>query len=193
MRDDSVMKLTETEIGEIIDRLDEGESEAYTGIVDAFHPVVLNIGYRMTGSREDAVDIAQDTFIKVYNKIDMLEDKAPRIDYDADDRPIAVWLSAQTGDGLELLHEAMEKALAPDTLDIRCRLLPQAGRLRARLYEVGAVMAEHSDRDGASIVELRIDRGDWERLTHAEGLGPESWVIRSEPGREQRQSRQQVH
>ncbi len=122
--------------------------------------------------------------LKVYNKIDLLEDKAPRIDYDVGGRPIAVWLSAQTGEGLELLHAAMEKALAPNTLDIRCRLLPQAGRLRARLYEAGAVTAEHSDCDGASIVELRIDQREWERLTRAESLGPESWVIQSEPGSE---------
>lgn len=130
--------------------------------------------------------------LKVYNKIDMLEHQSPHIDYAADGRPVAVWLSAQTGEGLGLLHEAMEKALAPDTLDIRCRLLPQAGRLRARLYEAGAVIAEHSDRDGASIVELRIGRGDWERLIHAEGLDPESWVIRSELVEEQRHLQQQT-
>jgi len=118
--------------------------------------------------------------LKIYNKIDLREDSAPGIDYDADGRPIAVWLSARTGEGLALLHEALEKALAPNTLDIRCRLLPEAGRLRARLYEAGAVTAEHSDEDGASIVELRIGKGDWERLTRAEGMEPESWVIRSE-------------
>lgn len=126
--------------------------------------------------------------LKIYNKIDLREDSLPRIDYDATGRPSAVWLSAHTGEGLALLHEAMEQALSPGSLDIRCRLLPQAGRLRARLYEVGAVTAEHRDQDGASILELRIGRGDWERLTRAEGMGPESWVILSQARDNQRSS-----
>lgn len=39
----------------------------------------------------------------VMNKIDMLDDFEPRIDRDDENKPIRVWLSAQTGAGVPLL------------------------------------------------------------------------------------------
>ena len=49
--------------------------------------------------------------ILVYNKIDRLE-LAPRIDRDADGRVTAVWISAATGAGLDLLRQAVAERLA---------------------------------------------------------------------------------
>ena len=45
--------------------------------------------------------------LKVYNKIDLIPDVAPRIDRDDAGKPLAVWLSAQSGKGCELLAEAV--------------------------------------------------------------------------------------
>lgn len=50
--------------------------------------------------------------LQVFNKLDLLPSQVPRIDRDANGHPIRVWLSASTGAGLSLLHEALEELLA---------------------------------------------------------------------------------
>ena len=83
----------------------------------------------------------------VFNKVDLL-DVAPRIDRDAEDRPTAVWVSAASGDGLELLRQAIGERLAGNRVRAELRLPPRAGRLRARLIELGAVKGERYDEEG---------------------------------------------
>jgi GTP-binding protein HflX len=83
----------------------------------------------------------------VFNKVDLLG-VAPRIDRDAEGRPTAVWLSAANGDGLELLRQAIGERLAGNRVCAELRLPPRAGRLRARLIELGAVKAERYDEEG---------------------------------------------
>ncbi|MBQ4797004.1 GTPase HflX, partial [Pectobacterium versatile] len=51
-------------------------------------------------------------FLLVMNKIDRLENVEPRIDRDAENRPIRVWLSAQTGEGIPLLFQALTERLS---------------------------------------------------------------------------------
>jgi GTP-binding protein HflX len=100
--------------------------------------------------------------LRVYNKIDLLGAAAseamngvemprkftPRIDRDAADAPVAVWLSAASGMGLDLLQRAIGERLAGTRVHAELRLPPAAGRLRARLIELGAVKAERYDEDG---------------------------------------------
>ncbi len=45
--------------------------------------------------------------IQVFNKIDLLPDAAPRIERDAEGRARRVWLSAETGAGVDLLSQAI--------------------------------------------------------------------------------------
>jgi GTP-binding protein HflX len=103
--------------------------------------------------------------LMVFNKIDLLradvpgdqeavdgdrEPRAasPRIDRDKDAAPRAVWLSAATGEGLDLLKQAIGERLAGSRVHAELRLPPRAGRLRARLIEIGAVKSEHYDDEG---------------------------------------------
>lgn len=51
--------------------------------------------------------------LQVYNKLDLLPDRKPRIDRDANNKPIRVWLSAQTGEGIDLLRQALTELLPP--------------------------------------------------------------------------------
>ncbi len=51
--------------------------------------------------------------LRVYNKIDVAG-LPPRIDRDADGQAQAVWVSATTGAGIELLREALDEHLAAD-------------------------------------------------------------------------------
>jgi GTP-binding protein HflX len=105
--------------------------------------------------------------LMVFNKIDLLnadipvgEDQEPaipgrifkkaaaRIDRDADGGPTAVWLSAASGAGLDLLRQAISERLAGARVHAELRLPPRAGRLRARLIELGAVRSERYDEQG---------------------------------------------
>ncbi|TAN07994.1 MAG: GTPase HflX [Rhodanobacteraceae bacterium] len=85
--------------------------------------------------------------LMVFNKIDLMDTPA-RIDRDAEGLPAGVWLSATSGDGLDLLRQAIGERLAGARVHAELRLPPRAGRLRARLIELGAVKAERYDEDG---------------------------------------------
>ncbi|GKW49177.1 ribosome rescue GTPase HflX [Halomonas sp. NCCP-2165] len=101
--------------------------------------------------------------LRVMNKIDLL-DSAPRIERDGEGRPEAVWLSAQSGQGLELLGEALSGCLAGDVVDAELTLAPAQGRLRAALHELGAVRQERFDEHGQTRLEIRLPRRDFLQL-----------------------------
>jgi GTP-binding protein HflX len=50
----------------------------------------------------------------VYNKIDKLDDMAPRLERNADGQIERIWLSAQTGEGLDLLRQALQEYFPHD-------------------------------------------------------------------------------
>jgi RNA polymerase sigma-70 factor (ECF subfamily) len=47
----------------------EGEADAYSTLVLRYQQAVFNLMFRMTGSYEDATDLAQETFIKAYDHL----------------------------------------------------------------------------------------------------------------------------
>ena len=97
----------------------------------------------------------------VYNKIDRLGTPA-RIDRDAEGRVVAVWISAETGAGLELLAEAVAERLSRFARRAVVRVPASAGALRSRLYAAQAVRAERSGDDGS--IELDVELPDRELL-----------------------------
>ena len=50
----------------LVNRTVTGEKEAFEEIVEKYNNKIFNMAFRMTGSYEDASDIAQDTFVKAY-------------------------------------------------------------------------------------------------------------------------------
>lgn len=101
--------------------------------------------------------------LKVMNKIDKL-DSAPRIERDGHGVPDVVWLSAQQGQGLELLHEALTERLANDVIGFSLTLSPEQGKLRAGLHELNAVREETFDEQGHSVLDVRLPRRDFNQL-----------------------------
>ena len=55
---------------EIISSIMRGNSDAYGALVRRYQKPIFNLMYRVTGSYEDAKDLAQETFIKAYEKLD---------------------------------------------------------------------------------------------------------------------------
>lgn len=54
---------------EIIGRVLGGDRSAFAGLVEKYQGPVFNLAYRMTGSREDADDLTQETFIRAYQNL----------------------------------------------------------------------------------------------------------------------------
>jgi GTPase len=98
----------------------------------------------------DAGDVPQ---LHVMNKIDLAGGE-PRIVRDAEGKPKQVWLSAATGEGLDLLREALGELLGGERVQSELLLPLSAGRLHARLRAAGAIAEEAVDEYGW---RLRID------------------------------------
>jgi GTP-binding protein HflX len=126
--------------------------------------------------------------IRVFNKIDRL-DEAPRIDRGEDGAPVAVWISAAEGQGLDLLGLAVAERLSRAVHRVRVQLPLAAGALRARLYAAGVVRGE-SSLDEA--MELTLDLPDEElaavlRVPGAKLVPPDGDTLES-PGTTHRHS-----
>ena len=103
----------------------------------------------------------------VYNKVDLLE-QAPRIIRNDEGTPIAVYLSAQNGDGLSLLEDALRERLQEDVFEGSVEITPQQGKLRAALFDLGAVLEESFTPAGNSVLSVRLPKKQWQRLQHGQ-------------------------
>jgi len=54
---------------EIVASILEGDRQAYAILVDAYKSPIFNLAYRMTGSLPEAEDLAQETFIRAYERL----------------------------------------------------------------------------------------------------------------------------
>lgn len=53
---------------DLIEGLQQQDSKIFEEVVNQYQSLVVNLCFKMTGNREDAEDIAQEVFIKVWNK-----------------------------------------------------------------------------------------------------------------------------
>lgn len=126
--------------------------------IEQVHSVLKEIG-------ADEVPVLQ-----VYNKIDLLEGVEAKIQRDDQGRPVRVWASAISGAGLELVQQAIIELLADDMLQGQLTLKPAQGKIRARLYKLGAIQSEAYSEEGDIVLDIRLPKPDFERLSKQEGL-----------------------
>ncbi len=110
--------------------------------------------------------------IRVYNKIDKL-DRPPRLTNNRNGEGRAVWLSAVSGEGIELLLDAVANRLSRKKIHGVIRLTASQGRLRALLFDMGAVTRETLREDGGWMLELSMIERDFRRFLKRENLPPE--------------------
>lgn len=111
----------------------------------------------------DEIDADEVPQLRVYNKIDLLEHGEARIDRDEQGTPVAVWLSARERVGFDLLNQAMGEILGDDLFSEDIRLLPAEAKLRAILYDMGAIRAEEYADNGDMLLTVRMQRQDFKR------------------------------
>ena len=100
----------------------------------------------------------------VYNKIDLLENVEPHIEYDDEHRPVAVYLSAQSGKGMDLLFDTIQVWLKNEILSLYLTLQPQDGKLRHALYQLNCVRNEDVSDQGEFLLSVEIDKVEWLKL-----------------------------
>ena len=66
---------------ELMMRVKVGDSSAFKILVEKYQRQVINVSYRLLGNREDAEDVAQETFLKVYLSAKSYEPKAELFTY----------------------------------------------------------------------------------------------------------------
>lgn len=115
----------------------------------------------------EADDVPQ---LEIYNKIDNIKDMSPHIERDENGLPTRVWISALRGQGLELVLQAIGERLQNELVSERISLPPSAGRLHARVYQLGKVHHEEVANDGYWIMDVELARRDWDSLCKHDGL-----------------------
>jgi GTP-binding protein HflX len=95
--------------------------------------------------------------LEVFNKIDLLANIQPHIDRDDSGNALRVWLSAETGAGVDLLYQVLAELFSTAKVKRRCRLQPGQGNIRAKLFTCAKIIHEHIDDFGASDLVIEID------------------------------------
>lgn len=67
---------------EVLQRVHQGNQEAFTRLVETYQRPVYNLCYRMLGDADEAEDASQETFLRVYKNIKKYDEK----------RPFSTWL-----------------------------------------------------------------------------------------------------
>lgn len=112
----------------------------------------------------EEIDANDVPMLLVYNKIDALENVRPHIEWNDQNQPIAVYLSAQTGEGIELLLDAIRLRLSDEILKLALTLAPNLGQIRHALYQLHCVRHEQISEQGEFELEIEIDKVEWLKL-----------------------------
>lgn len=107
------------------------------------------------------IDALKVPTLMIFNKIDLLGDFPPKIERNEKGEPVAVWLSAKTHVGVDLLKQAIgERLLGQDWVDQVLTLQPKHGRIRAQLFAAHAVLNEEAGEHGETLLRVRLPRRD---------------------------------
>lgn len=131
----------------VIDSKDERRNEN----IDAVNTVLDEI---------NALDIPT---LLVYNKVDKLDGVKPHIEYTEDGKPIAVYLSAQTGEGINLLFDAIQIRLRNELIRETLLLPPTSGQIYAEFYQKHCILSEQFNEFGDRVLDIEIDKVQWQK------------------------------
>ncbi len=102
--------------------------------------------------------------IEIYNKIDLMDGGEPRMERDEEGVVRRIWLSAQTGAGVELLVEALAEFFHQEHVREILHLSATDGRLHAQLHELGEVYYDRAQDDGGWEMDVELSTRHYEQL-----------------------------
>ena len=101
--------------------------------------------------------------LRVYNKIDLSGDEA-KIIYAEPHLPDRVYVSAHSGQGLDLLKQAVQECLMGQLQNFELILKPAYGKLRTQFYALNVIQSEHYDDEGNLHLKVSIAPHKLEQL-----------------------------
>ena len=111
--------------------------------------------------------------LQVFNKIDCLDDVSPRIERNEEGLATAVWVSAKTGIGIDLLLQAISERFQTSHIKTQLILPAKASKLRAQLYEVDAVIDEQINDMGEFVLQIYIAKRHLAQFASNDALAKE--------------------
>ena len=120
--------------------------------IDQVNEVLLEIG---------ADQVPQ---LEIYNKIDLADSLPPRVDRDSEGRVVRVWLSARSGEGIDLLLEVLTEYFCGKSIQGTVLLQPHEGKLHAELHREGGVLSESFPDEGGWKMEVELPRKTLDHL-----------------------------
>ncbi|WP_026289683.1 ribosome rescue GTPase HflX [Thioalkalivibrio sulfidiphilus] len=148
------------------------EASLLLHVVDAADPRRED-NIQQVNSVLEEIGAAEVPRILVYNKIDALPEVQPHLVEAAHGEPARVYLSARTGEGVGLLMDWLANRFAESLVQGWISLPPSAGRERAGLYRMQAVLGEEVQPDGGLRLHIRLPRRRFEELFRDSGFIPE--------------------
>lgn len=144
------------------------EADLLLHVVDAAAPEAEDL-VRQVDAVLQEIGAADVPTIMVLNKADLLGAHGSQVLEHGCELPRVV-VSAREGTGLPTLRKALGSALGVAARPVTVLLSSGSGKLRARLYALGAVLAEQVQEDGTLALRVRLDRDETARLLehHAE-------------------------
>lgn len=131
----------------VIDAADDRKNEN----IDAVNQVLDEIG---------ALDIPT---LLVFNKADKLEGIEPHIEYNDESKPVAVYLSAQRQQGIDLLFTAMQACLKNELVSETVLLPITAGQLYTQFRQHNCIKSEAFNDFGDRLLTIEVDKVQWHK------------------------------
>ena len=99
--------------------------------------------------------------IEVYNKIDKSTNPEARCEYGDSGQAKKVWISAKNQLGLKLLTDCIANQVNEKKIVRNIKVSVRGGKLRATLWEWGAVTSECIDDEGSWLLQIVLSEARW--------------------------------
>lgn len=111
----------------------------------------------------DEIEALEIPTLLVYNKVDRLDSIEPHIEYNDDGKPVAVYLSAQQNQGIDLLFESMRVRLKNELVCERVLLPTTSDQIYTKFYQQQCIKSERFTEFGDRLVEIEVDKIQWQK------------------------------
>ncbi|MFC3022583.1 ribosome rescue GTPase HflX [Vibrio zhugei] len=158
--------LQETQEADILLHVIDASDDRFRENIEAVNDVLAEI---------DADEVPT---LLVMNKIDSLEHQTPRIERDDEGIPRTVWVSAMSGEGIDLLFEALTERLASQMVEHNLLIPPEhQGRIRSIFFQMNCIKQEEYDPEGNLLITVRMQQVDWSRLEKREEADLADFIV----------------